>query len=146
MHSYFKIIVLILTLFTQVGCGNTSRIDSEEIEMSSKDRELVIKMILDHPDLQQYLHPELLERIPVKVSHSSFSNQDISISKFGESVLISSEKSTANSPNLDFVTFSEVGNSIKFEIAYDIEGVTVKGLASKTGDSWNFSNFEVYEK
>lgn len=145
MHISFKIAALILAFFTHVACVSTTHIQSGDNEMNNTDKELVIKMILDHPDLQQYLHPELIERVPIKISNISVSNQSLSIRKFNKLVEVVTDKSDNKSPSLDFISFIQEENNVNFEISYNVEGVTIKGIAKKIDGRWSFIDFDVYE-
>ena len=88
----------------------------------------VIELILDHDEIQQYFHPKVENRVPVRVVTNNLIPANITISKFDEPVMFLSK--ALENPNLEIVTFTHNSDSVEFLIRYDVEGVTISGKAS----------------
>lgn len=114
--------------------------------MVNSEKEILLKMILDHHDLQQYLHPDLPERVPVKIKSNNELGTNLSVEKFGKPIeFINSDVSARTVPMLEVVLFNIGVNKVLFEIVYDIEGVTIKGELGRNATGWVFKDFEVFE-
>jgi hypothetical protein len=114
--------------------------------MSSADNAAVLKMILDHPDLQQYLHPEVEGRVPVRIKSNDALGTDVSVEKFGKPVaFVTTAAATEDAPVLDVKAFDVAGDTVTFRIDYAAEGMTAKGELEKTGGQWSFKSFEAVE-
>lgn len=114
--------------------------------MEKQDKEEVLRLILDHPDLQQYFHPEVKGRVPVRIKTTEELGNNLSIEKFGKSVEISPSFDSGNdTPLVEIVEFQKSNDQVSFEIAYDIEGIVVKGNLEKGGGKWSVKEFLVSE-
>ena len=114
--------------------------------MKPADKERLFKMILDHPDFQQYLHPELEDRVPLKVKSNSELGTNLSIEKFGKAIeFVNSINSIEITPILEVISFNIGNNQVSFEILYEIEGVTIKGILESDTTQWSFKEFDVFE-
>lgn len=132
------IAIISLTAFTLVACQN-SETGSMKNNISSK----VIQSILDHHEIQPYLHPDLKNRLPIRVVSNRLISTEISIKKFDQPVLFLQEKPTE--PHFEIITLKQAENSMEFAIRYDVEGVSISGQATVEGDQINFSVFDVVE-
>lgn len=90
--------VAVLTAFILIACQK-NEIISMENDISAK----VIQLILDHNEIQQYLHPDAENRLPVRVVTNNFIPANITIKKFDNPVLFLTEIS--REPHLEIVTF-----------------------------------------
>ena len=114
--------------------------------MINSEKEVLFKMILDHPDFQQYLHPELEGRVPLKVKSNDELGTDLSIEKFGQAIrFVDAVDSDENTPLLDVVAFNISGKQVRFDIRYEIEGVTLRGMLEQDAGEWKFKSVEVFE-
>ncbi|MCG8427698.1 MAG: hypothetical protein MI754_10125, partial [Chromatiales bacterium] len=60
---------LLISALTLIACNPNGGFQRNGMKPADKER--LFKMILDHPDFQQYLHPELEDRVPLKVKSNS---------------------------------------------------------------------------
>ncbi len=132
------VVLIALTTFILVACQK-NKVISMEKEISAK----VIQSILDHNKVQQYLHPDTENRLPVRVVTNNLIPADIIINKFDRPVLFLTE--IPIEPHLEIVTFKHNGDSIEFHIRYDVEGVSISGKASIEGNKVALSVFDVVE-
>ena len=114
--------------------------------MTKTDKEEVLKMVLDHSDLQIYLHPETSGRVPVKIKSNDELGSELFIEKFNAKVeFINSIDLSQNPAILDVVSFSYNDKKVVLEIHYAIEGITITGKLIKETNGWSFEDFEVFE-
>lgn len=132
------VVLTALTVFTLAACQK-----NEGISMENNVSAKVIQSILDHNEIQQYLHPDIENRLPVRVVTNSLISDHITIKKFDEPVLFLTEIPTE--PHLEIVTFKHSGDSIEFFIRYEVEGVSISGKASVEGNKVTLTVFDVVE-
>lgn len=148
--------IFILALFSilSVSCIHANEssergiaVSDSRVTLNQTDKETVLKMILSHPDLQMFLHPEVAGRIPVKVMGDSQFNNDLQIVMFGEQVqFVAPGVDTEAVPVWEIVDFTRSGNGVfRFMLRYAIEGVRVEGAIKRSGSSWQFTEFRVSE-
>lgn len=141
--SIFSLLASILIL---TACNSNIEISEKEKIMGKNDKEMIFSMILGHPDLQQYFHPEVKNRVPLKVKSNEYLGVNLSIIKFDKPVeFYTSTGFTSATPLLEVISFNIDTNQSAFEIFYAIEGVTIKGKLEKQNDQWSFIEFEVFE-
>jgi hypothetical protein len=115
--------------------------------MQTKDNEIIVSMILSHPDLQSYLHPEVAGRLPIKVITTKEMGVNYSMEQHGMPVAFYTNKSEeGNNAFIQFKSFVVMNDECVFELAYPIEGVVVNGKVKKINNSWAFSEFGVVER
>jgi len=83
----WKIYVILVAAVMLAACGVNSGLEEGKKRMINSEKEILFKMILDHPDLQQYLHPDLQQRVPLRVKSNDELGVNLSIEKFGKPVL-----------------------------------------------------------
>ena len=122
----------------------------EPFAYSQKPEEIekIIQQILDLPDLQRFYHPEVKERVPIKILESDFFDKNLHLQKFGKNVrLISSD--TIEEENIkDYIVFNKLvfkPRAVEFELTYLIEGVGSNGRFIKTREGWIIQNYSVWE-
>lgn len=118
-----KVIILTaLTTYTLIAC-QISEVDTMENSVSAQ----VIQLILDSNEIQQYLHPDAENRLPVRVATNNLLPTHIIVKKFDKLVLFSHQIPTE--PHFEIITFKDSGDFIEFSIRYDVEGVHISGKA-----------------
>lgn len=129
------------------SCTTKNRIsDIGDKLMSNVDKEIILDMIIDHQEIQNYLHPEVEGRIPLVIKCTDSLGTDLSIEKFGKPVkLFNSLNQIENSPYFEVISFEFDSKNALFEIDYAIEGITIKGVMEKKNSKWSFKDLEVFE-
>lgn len=134
-----KVVVLTaLAAFTIVACQK-----NEDISMENDISVKVIQSILDHNEIQQYLHPDIENRLPIRVLTNNFFSPATTITKFDEPVLFLAEMPTE--PYFEITKFEHSGDYIEFTIRYEVEGVSISGKASVEGNEVTLTVFDVVE-
>ena len=149
MKKYFsyRFYFLLITTLILASCDYRNEPINTEMIMTNAGKEILFKMILDHPDLQQYLHPNSAGRVPLKIKSNDELGTDLSIHKFGKQVaFIDFVDSSKNIPIFEIILFKTNNNRVMFETLYDIEGVTIKGILTMNANRWSFKEVEVFER
>ena len=82
----------------------------------------VLKLIIDHPALAGYLHPEVAGRVPLVISDHLLA-PGVTPSKFGQPVRILSDREVGSQPHIRFQSFEVQGARAKTVIEYKVERV-----------------------
>ena len=123
IKNLIAIIILLLLLVGNTACSQKTTSDNQEIIMTDIEKERVFKMIVDHPDLQQYLHPELEERVPLRVKSHDALGVNLSVEKFDESIVFVRATEDGIEEYLEVTAFEIEAAKITFELNYEVEGV-----------------------
>src|SRR5436189_3252474 len=82
----------------------------------------VLKLIVDHPALAPYLHPEVAGRVPLVVSDHLL-EPGVTPSKFGLPLRIVPDREVGTQPHIRILTFKIDGSRAVATIEYKVEGV-----------------------
>ncbi|WP_178983715.1 hypothetical protein [Winogradskyella helgolandensis] len=156
-----KIIGIILTITLLISCKNSEKTETENnsdseikltqtelIKSESNQTELIAQKILDLPKLQWIYHPEVKERLPVKVLESELIDKSLNLNKFGQKVRILSMLELENEGIKDFVIFDKIKigkDTTDFELHYKIEGAGCSGKLLKENGEWKVIDYSVWE-
>ncbi len=140
-------ILFLTSVLMLIACDSGIKTTTEKVGVSGKnDKEIIFSMIIEHPDLQQYFHPEEESRTPLKVKSNKTLGTDLSIMKFGKPVeFYISTDFDSSFPLFEVVLFSIVDNKATFDILYAVEGVTARGELKKQNNQWSFVEFNIFE-
>ena len=111
-------------------------IEKEKIEIET---EILIQDILDLPELQWIYHPEVKDRLPVKLLASGLVTKEMNLRKFDKDVLILTTEEVEMKKIPDYVFIEElffVGDTVKFYLTYDVEGVFADGKFIRVQGKW----------
>ena len=156
-----KIVRILLIILVFVSCKNTPKTiaenqshsempitQSELIKSESNQTELIVQKILDLPKLQWIYHPEVKERLPVKVLESEFIDKNLNLNKFGQKVRILSMSELEKEGIKDYIIFDKIKiikDTTDFELHYKIEGVGCSGKFLKENGEWEIIDYSVWE-
>jgi len=105
----------------------------------------VLKLIIDHPALAGYLHPEVAGRVPLVVSDHLLA-PGVTPSKFGQPVRILGDREMGSRPHIRFQSFEVRGTRAKTVVEYKVEGVqAVFNLESTASGWWTVIDVKVAE-
>jgi hypothetical protein len=156
-----KIIGIILTITLLISCKNSEKTETENssdseikltqtelIKSESNQTELIAQKILDLPKLQWIYHPEVKERLPVKVLESELIDKSLNLNKFGQKVRILSVSELENEGIKDYVIFDKIKigkDTTDFELHYKIEGAGCSGKFLNENGKWKIIDYSVWE-
>jgi hypothetical protein len=95
----------------------------------------VLKLIIDHPALAGYLHPEAAGRVPLVISDHLLA-PGVTPSKFGQPVRILGDREVGSQPHLRFQSFELRGARAKTVVEYKVEGVEAIFTLESTASGW----------
>jgi len=145
-HYNLGIILFIISILMLAACNSSIKTNEEADVMSKNDKKSIFSMILEHPDLQQYFHPEEKNRVPLKIKSNENLGVNLSVIKFGKPVeFYASTNFGSDDPFFEVVLFSINGDNAIFNILYAVEGITIKGKLKKQNHQWSFVEFEAFE-
>ncbi len=148
-----KAVLIILGFILLVSCtenrkSQSSWTNTELGQAKLNETELVIQKILDLPDLQWIYHPELKERIPVKVAENQKIVNVLNLTKFGQKVKILKLSELEKEGIKDFVLFDSLvikDDTAEFKLHYKIEGVGSEGKLVRKDGEWIIYKYSVWE-
>ena len=82
----------------------------------------VLKLIVEHPVLAPYLHPEAPGRLPLVVSDHLL-EPGVTPSRFGQPLRIVHDRDVGTLPHLRILSFEVDGSRAKAVVEYRVEGV-----------------------
>lgn len=109
----------------------------------SEDLNRICRQALDVPWLQQYLHPELSERVPLVVLKNEMISAHPALEKFGRSVVFLSKKEIEKSGKTAYVEFPDI--MIQEYFAYAILRYRAEGIIGFVGLRKNPSGWRVID-
>ncbi len=95
----------------------------------------VLKLVIDHPALAGYLHPEVAGRVPLVISDHLLA-PGVTPSKFGQPVRILSDREVGSQPHIRFQSLEVEGSQAKTVIEYKVEGVEAVFILESTSSGW----------
>lgn len=95
----------------------------------------VVRLVIDHPALAVYLHPEVAGRVPLIISDNLLA-ADIKLSKFGQPVRIVHDLEVGAQPHIRFLSFQVDGRRAKATIEYKVEGVQAVFILEQRSSGW----------
>ena len=105
----------------------------------------VLKLIVDHPVLVPYLHPELAGRVPLVVSDHLL-EPGVTPSKFGRPLRIVPDREVGTEPHLRILSFEVEGSRAKAVVEYKVERVqAVFDLRRDSKGWWTVTDAKVGE-
>ena len=124
---------------------------AENVQMrplNTEDFSQIVRLIIDHPDLQQYYHAELPGRSPLRILKQESFPEKLSLSKFGVPVdyLPREEIREGDEAYLDLKKIDLESGKIVVEFEYPIEGVAGKAEFGNQQGAWAIQRFEIVER
>jgi len=104
-----------------------------------------LKLIVEHPVLAPYLHPEAAGRVPLVVSDHLL-EPGVTPSRFGQPLRIVQDRDVGTQPHLRISSFEVDGSRAKAVVEYRAEGVeAVFNLRRDSKGWWTVVDAEVSE-
>src|SRR3989441_636556 len=106
----------------------------------------VLKLIVEHPVLAPYLHPEAPGRVPLLVSDHLL-EPGVTPSRFGQPLRIVPDRELGTEPHLRILSFDVDGSRAKAVVEYRVEGVRIEfDLRSNSHGWWTVADAKVVTK
>jgi len=105
----------------------------------------VLKLIVEHPVLAPYLHPDAAARVPLVVSDHLL-EPGVTPSRFGQPLRIVPDQEVGTQPHLRILSFEVDGSRAKAVVEYRVEGVqAVFDLRRDAKGWWTVADARVTE-
>lgn len=143
---YGSVIFLLLTLN---GCNtNNQENGGAKMVAASNETEILLEKILKHPDLEQYYHSEIKNRVPIIVKINEDFDTKINITMFDRPIQLikSTQVLSKEIPFFEINSFHITDNEATFNIAYSVEGILIKGKLIHKNNSWIFLEYSIIER
>ena len=147
-----KSILILISLLLINSCKeNNKTYDSQallEQTEQNNETELIAQKILDLPKLQWIYHPEIKERLPIKILESNIIDKNVRLEKFDRKVKIISSSELKKLKIKDYIEFKYLvikSDTAEFKLSYKIEGVGSKGKFVKNNGEWKILQYKVWE-
>jgi hypothetical protein len=95
----------------------------------------VLKLIVEHPALGPYLHPERVGRLPLVVSDHLL-EPGVTPSRFGQPLRIVHDREVGTQPHLRIVRFELDGSRARAVVQYRVEGVEAAFDLKRDSKGW----------
>ena len=147
MRTKLKILLLILT----IGTSNLTY-GQENKKLPNNELREVIELALNLPELQQYFHIDTnLERLPIKLKEfGEINSTNLSgIKKYGTEILILKNEEIKQKNVSDYLNIADwtyVGDSLRLQMNYLIEGITVNYMFERIDSKWQIKSTELWEE
>jgi hypothetical protein len=104
-----------------------------------------VEVILNHPSLKKYYHPEVPGRIPLLVSEHLLEDS-VTFEIFGMPVRVAPDSALESRPHVKFIQYDLHGHRASVTIEYRVEGVRgVFYLKKKENELWKIVKAKVTE-
>ena len=94
-----------------------------------------LKLIVEHPALAPYLHPEIAGRLPLVVSDHLL-EPGVTPSRFGQPLRIVQDRDVGTQPHLRISSFEVNGSRAKAVVEYRAEGVEAVFNLRRDSKGW----------
>lgn len=142
LYTYLRIpilVICVLLIFVTISCKPSLKTKDSTIPAC------IVKQIIDHNNLLQFLHPEIDERVPLIIS-DHLVDQKMTLSKFGEPVKILPESEIKTRPYLRFTGYTVNGGTAKVKVEYKIEGIVGSFIFTQDSENnWAMKDAQIWE-
>jgi len=137
-NSIWKRAIICTLMVFGASCGQ-----SVEEDTNITDDTEIVGLIINHEELERYFHPEVMGRMPLIIATNRLLSLDIGLEKFNRSVEFVESGDTK--PHIEFTRFEKQKNTVNFKLVYDVEGVSMMGMAVKELGRWRLQTVELAE-
>ncbi|QXP60842.1 hypothetical protein [Olleya sp. HaHaR_3_96] len=127
---------------------NAKHTQTELIKPEDNQIEWIVQQILNLTKLQWIFHPELKEKLPVKLMETALIKKNFTLYKFKHKVRILSPSEIEKEGIKDFVFIDIIkikSKMIDFKLHYKIEGISCSGTFLKERGTWKITAYSVFE-
>ena len=147
MKTKFKISLLILI----IGISNLT-FGQETQKLPNNELREIIELALNLPELQQYFHIDTNpERLPLKLKEfGEINSTNLSgVKKFGTEILILKKEELKQKNITDYLNVGDwtyVGNTLRLQLEYQIEGITANFMFERIDSKWKIKSTDLWEE
>lgn len=113
-----------------------------EVQLSVVELNAIVRQVLEHKDVAMYLHPELPERVPVRVAlNEAYAASKLELALYGEPVRLAHASDRAAVQ----LTVRATDQTAKVTVAYAPEGIHGTIRFAREGTAWRVTEATIYE-
>lgn len=146
--SRYLCLAIIVLLFGCSPVSINSPEDSRQTNVSNEDFNKIVRLVIDYPDLQEYFHAEIPERMHLRIVKEPSFPDHLAISKFGNPIKYLKKEEIGEDDNyLDFSQMNVENDKAIVEFIYPIEGVVgTVSLSKRDDNTWVVQNINIVER
>ncbi|RAK63558.1 hypothetical protein [Hymenobacter edaphi] len=117
--------------------------------LPQSERQQVLQLLLDLPDLQHFYHADLPGRLPVKLQTDAFVTPGLPLRKFHQPVLLLSARQLRQRGSRDYLHLGQLRrrqDTLDFRLSYAVEGVLAEGKLIRYANGWRVGRYSVVEQ
>jgi hypothetical protein len=105
---------------------------------SKTEREKVLKSVLSSKSFQKFLHPEAINRLPIRIIKNDFITSDLRLESNGYNVILvdSSNLGDDLAHRIKFYKIDCNEKKLNYSVFYPIEAASISGEVYKSNSLW----------
>ncbi|AMC10275.1 hypothetical protein Lupro_02950 [Lutibacter profundi] len=124
-----NLLILICFILSNYSC-QTEKKDTHSC-FSKIEKEIFITQLLSNDRVSNYLHLDIIERIPLKLKESKLITKNLNIFIKNEKIIVINNDSITDLITLKFSKIDCKKSELKFSIFFKIENALIEGKARK---------------
>ena len=113
-----------------------------EAALAAAELDEAVRLVLQHPDVAMYLHPEVPERVPVRVALAApYASARLGVALYGKPVRVTS----ASDRSAVLLTVRATEKTVKVTVAYAPEGIHGTVRLSRDGAKLQVTEARIFE-
>jgi hypothetical protein len=134
----------LLLLFIFFNCKEKKKVDyqenktSEDVCFTDREKEGIIKTILETPDFQMFLHPDAKGRLPIQLVKNEFVTPNLEITANGLPVVFRDSLILPEGAihRIRIIHQDCQKKEVAYSVFYPIEGAVLTGIISDSNSIW----------
>lgn len=117
--------------------------------LAPAERQQILQLLPDLPELQGYYHAELPQRLPLKLQTTAFATPGLRLRKFNQPVQLLPAPQLQQRGIRDYVQLGllrQRGDTLDFRLYYRVEGVVAEGKLARQPGGWRVARVWVAEQ
>ena len=140
-----------ISLLLLSACGRPDEtVQSKQPEVSMTQHtdavQPIVQLVIDLPQLQQFLHPELPDRKPLVLIQTDEVSPGLALKKFGQPVAIRELRTAENAPYLRLTQLEITGAKAHVRLEYPVEGVKGEADLEQRDGEWRVVKSRIWER
>jgi hypothetical protein len=149
----FWVAVTAIGLLLPCGCrtGDAGQVREQKqgqvsVTKHASALQAIIQLVIDLPQLQPFLHPELRDRTPLVLIQTQEISPALGLKKFGQAVLIREMPAAQGKPFLHVTQLDVSGSKAIVRFQYPVEGVGGEVELKEKDGVWSVEKARVWER
>lgn len=123
--------VLFICILCTVSCSG-----------QTNDKTEIIQTVLDHPEMEEFLHMELENRIPLYILKNEYISEKLNLTKGKHKVVIVEDTTGTKGNYIKMTDLTVKDRKAEFSLYYKIENMEMSGRLQKEDGKWTVSKID----